>query len=173
MNKKILMVFVGIFAIAIFATPVLAAPATKVPASTTLLSSIYGPPLQVQVTPSGVTHVDGIQYINTRTLTIGATEYDVYAVGSFDIDWNPTTGTAIFHLTAVWYVGSLTEPTSDGFSGNHIIKVFNWNPATMEGEDTTSHSVYQGFGSFAQNTLKFEYEGPYPANNPSGYCIIP
>jgi hypothetical protein len=178
MNKKVSLIVLVLGLLMLFAAvaPVMAKPATKVDASTELISSSYVlPPPEVKVTKSGVVHVDGINYINQRTLTIGGTDYDVYVEGSFDLDWNPKTGTAICHFTAVWYVGSLAEPTDDGFSGNSIIKVFNVvNPMTMDGADyTTSHSVMQGFGSFAQQTLKLSYEGPYPATDTSGYCIIP
>jgi hypothetical protein len=175
MNKKaaLIVLAMGLMMLFVAVAPAMAEPATRVPASSMLLSSIYYPPLQVHITPSGVAHIGGIQYINTRILTIGGTDYDVYTVGSIEVDQNPKTGTAIFHFTAVWYVGSLTDPTPNGFSGNLEIKVFNYNPVTQTGEYTTSHSVFQGFGIFAQNTLKFEYEGPYPAANLNGYCIIP
>jgi hypothetical protein len=175
MNKKILMVFVGIFAIAIFATPVLAAPATKVPASTTLISTTpVLPPPEVHITPSGVVHIRGANYVNSRMLYIGDDEYEVYAEVSYDAVGNPKTGTVISHFTAVWYVGSLTGPTSDGFLGNQEGKVLNYNPVTEEGGDTTAHLVFQGFGSFAQYTLKLDYEGPFEGSTDlSGYCIIP
>jgi len=119
--------------------------------------------------------IDFISNIATCTLTIGVDTYPVYALGSYDVNWNPKTGTAVCHFTAVWYVGSLTGTTDNGFSGNTEIKVFNVaNPETMEGDYTTSRQVMQGFGSFAQYTLKLSYEGPYEGGtNPSGYCIIP
>ena len=179
MNKKVslIVLVLGLLMLFVAVAPVMAAPATKVEASTVALSTgIVPPPPEVKVTKSGIVHVRGINYINTRTLTIGLTFYDeVYAVGSYDVTWNSKTGTVICHFTAVWYVGSLTEPTDDGFSGYTEIKVFNVvNPQTLEGADyTTSYSVMQGFGSFAQQTLKFDYEGAYPATDPSGCCIIP
>jgi hypothetical protein len=177
MNKKgsLIVLVMGLLMLLAAMVPVMAAPATKVPASTTTISSITVlPPPEVKITPSGFVHIRGVHFINQRTLTIGATEYDVYVVGSYDGFANPTTGTAIIHFTAVWYVGSLTAPTSDGFSGNQESKVLDFNPVTETGGDTTAHLVLQGFGSFAQYTLKLDYEGPYEgAMNPSGYCIIP
>ena len=177
MNKKVLVIAVALLAVAMLAVPVMAAPATKVSASTETLSSISypGPEFKVTVTKSGVVQVRGLGYVNTRTLTIGVDDYPVYAVGSYDMTWNSKTGTAVCHFTAVWYVGSLTGTTDNGFSGNTEIKVFNVvNPQTLEGADyTTSYSVMQGFGSFAQQTLKLGYEGPYPGMDTSGYCIIP
>jgi hypothetical protein len=179
MNKKVTLIVLALGLLMLFTAvaPAMAKPAKKVPASTELISALYpGPAPEVKVTKSDVVHVDGINYINQRTLTVGEDTYDeVYVVGSFDIDWNPKTGTAVTHFTAVWYVGSLEAPTDNGFSGNSLIKVFNVvNPMTLAGADyTTSHFVFQGFGSFAQYTLKFYYEGLYPATEPSGYCIIP
>ena len=174
-NRKLLVIAVALLAVAMLSVPVMAAPATKFPASTTVIESINGPPTKVKATESGVVHVWGIPYTNKRTLTIGVDDYPVYAVGSFDITWNSKTGVAVSHFTAVWYVGSLEAPTDDGFSGRSEIKVFNVvNPQTLEGADyTTSYSVMQGFGSFAQQTLKLSYEGPFPAFDTNGYCIIP
>jgi hypothetical protein len=179
MNKKVslIVLVLGLLMLFVAVAPVMAAPATKGAASTVALSTgIVPPPPEVKVTKSGIVHVRGINYINIRTLTIGLTFYDeVYAVGSYDVTWNPKTGTAICHFTAVWYVGSLTETTPNGFSGYTEIKIFNVeDPQTMEGATyTTSRSVMQGFGSFAQQTLKLGYEGPYPGMDTSGYCIIP
>ena len=176
MKKKLIGLAFAILALAMLAVPVMAKPAAKVDASTEMISGLYpGPPPEVKETKGGVVHVDGINYINQRTLTIGDDTYDVYVVGSFDMDWNSKTGTAVCHFTAVWYVGSLEAPTDDGFSGNTKIMVFNvLNPQTMEGADyTTSHQSFQGFGSFAQYTLKLSYKGTPPSTEPSGYCIIP
>ena len=179
MNKKVTLIVLAMSLLMLFTVvaPAMGKPATKVPASTELISGSYpGPAPEVKATKGGVVHVDGINYINQRTLTIGAKTYnEVYVVGSFDIDWNSKTGTAVCHFTQVWYVGSLEAPTADGFSGHSLIKVFNvLNPMTMAGADyTISHFVFQGFGSFAQYTLKFDYEGAYPATDPSGCCIIP
>ena len=178
MNKKVslIVLVLGLLMLFVAVAPVMAAPATKVEASTVALSTeIVFPPPEVKVTKSGIVHVRGINYINTRTLTIGVDDYTVYAVGSYDVTWNSKTGTAICHFTAVWYVGSLTETTPNGFSGYTEIKIFNVeNPQTMEGATyTTSRSVMQGFGSFAQQTLKLGYEGPYPGMDTSGYCIFP
>ena len=177
MNKKVTLIVLAMSLLMLFTVvaPAMGKPATKVPASTTLISTTTVlPPPEVKITPSGVTHVRGIHFTNQRTLTIGGTEYDVYVVGSWDTVWNPTTGTAIAHFTAVWYVGSLTDPTSDGFSGNQEAITLNYNPVTETGGETTAHLVFQGFGSFAQYTLKLDYKGPMAGSiNPSGYCIIP
>jgi hypothetical protein len=149
---------------------------TKVPASTHLISTEYVPPTpQVEETES-VVHVRGINFINERTLTIGDDDYDVYVEGSFDMDWYPKTGIAICYFTAVWYVGSFTGTTDNGFSGNVLIIIFNVaDPMTMAGATyTTSYSVNQGFGSFAQQTLRLGYAGPYEGGTDmSGYRIIP
>ena len=178
MNKKVSLIVPVLGLLMLFGAvaPIMAAPATKVPASTALISTTpVLPPPEVKITPSGVVHIRGANYVNSRMLYIGDDEYEVYVEVSYDAVGNPKTGTIISHFTAVWYVGSLTGTTDNGFSGNTEIKVFNVaNPETMEGDYTISRQVMQGFGSFAQYTLKLSYEGPYEGGtNPSGYCIIP
>jgi hypothetical protein len=147
--------------------PVMAEPARKVPASTQRISSAWTLGPITETTPSGIIHQYG-EYTNQRTLTIDGVPYDVYVVGSMDVVNNNVA--VIIHFTAVWYVGSLTDPTPNGFSGNLKQKIYELDtPATAE-----SHLVFQGFGSFAQYTLKLEYEGtPSGAINLNGYCIIP
>jgi hypothetical protein len=177
MNKKVsfMVPILSLLMLFVAAAPAMAKPATKVEASTELILSIdVLPPPEVHITPSGVVHIRGANYVNSRMLYIGDDEYEVYVEGSYDAVGNPKTGTLIAHFTAVWYVGSLTGPTDDGFSGNQKTKVLNYNPVTEEGGDTTAHLVFQGFGSFAQYTLKLDYEGPFEGStDPSGYCIIP
>ena len=149
----------------------MAGPATKVPASTHLLSTTWTLGPITKTIPSGVNHTYA-EYTNERTLTINTTTYDVYVVGSFSYSGNPTTGVINMHFTAVWYVGNLTAPTSNGFSGKLEQKIYTHT--TPPPPLVTAHLVFQGFGSFARYTLKMEYEGPYPgASDLSGYCIIP
>ena len=171
MNRKVLVIAVALMVVAMLAVPVMAAPATKVPASTHLISTTWTLGPITEITPSGVEHTYG-EYTNERTLTIGGTPYDVYVVGSMSYSENLIAGVVNLRFTAVWYVGSLTEPTSNGFSLNLHEKVYIYTDPPPP--FTTAHGVWQGFGSFAQNTLKMEYDGLYPgAGNLSGYCIIP
>ena len=173
MNKKVSLIFLVLGLLMLFAAvaPVMAAPATKVPASTHLISTTWTLGPIIEETPSGVSHRYG-EFVNERTLTIGSTTYDVYVVGSTNYSVNPTTGVYNLRFTAVWYVGSLTGPTSDGFSVNLHEKVYTHT--TPPPPLAAAHGVWQGFGSFAQYTLKMDYEGLYPGvTDPSGYCIIP
>jgi hypothetical protein len=170
MNKKgAFSVLALVLLMTLAAVPVMAEPATKVPASTHRISTTntFGP--VTDTTPSGIIHMYA-EYTNQRTLTIDDTVYDVYVVGSMNVVRNPQVGSIIVHFTAVWYVGSLTTPTPNGFSGNLKQKGdVLATPAWAE-----SHMVFQGFGSFAQSTLKLNYDGALPgAMDLSGYCIIP
>jgi hypothetical protein len=169
LNKKVklIVLVLGLLMLLAEVAPVMAEPAKKVPASTIRLSTTttFGP--VTDTTPSGIIH-QYAEYTNKRTLTIDGTTYNVYVVGSMDVVNNDVS--VIVHFTAVWYVGSLTDPTPNGFSGNLEQKIYKLDtPAVAE-----SHLVFQGFGSFAQYTLKLEYEGtPSGAINLNGYCIIP
>ena len=169
MNKKVTLtvLVLGLLMLLAAAAPVMAEPATKVPASTIRISTTttFGP--VTNTTPSGIIHTYS-EYTNQRKLTIDTTTYDVYVVGSMDVVNNNVS--VIVHFTAVWYVGSLTDPTPNGFSGNLKQKIYKLDtPAVAE-----SHLVFQGFGSFAQSTLKLNYDGALPgAMDLSGYCIIP
>ena len=169
MNKKVTLtvLILGLLMLLAAAAPVMAEPATKVPASTIRLSNTMTLGPITDTTPSGIIHTYA-EYTNQRTLTIDGTTYNVYVVGSMDVVNNDVS--VIVHFTAVWYVGSLTDPTPNGFSGNLKQKIYKLDtPALAE-----SHLVFQGFGSFAQYTLKLEYEGtPSGAINLNGYCIIP
>jgi hypothetical protein len=143
---------------------------TWVPASTHLISTTYTSYV-TNTLPSGVVQIHAT-FTNKRTLTIDSTTYNLYSVGSFDGTKNPTTGVMILHFSAVWYVGSLTTTTSNGFSGNQEIKIYT--PPNPIAPWQTVHLGFQGFGSFAGDTLKLDYEGlPAGAPNPSGYCLIP
>jgi hypothetical protein len=173
MNKKVslIVLVMGFLMLLAAVAPVMAAPATKVSASTHLISIAWTLGPITETTPSGVNHTYA-EYTNERTLTIGGTTYDVYVVGSMDYNMNPKTGVANLRFTAVWYVGSLTDPTSDGFSVNLHEKLYAYT--TPPPPLVTAHGVWQGFGSYAQYTLKMDYEGLYPgAGDLSGYCIIP
>ncbi len=173
MKKRATFIILALGLLVLFAAaaPALAEPATKVPASSALVSTTYTS-MVVEDTPSGVRHIHAT-YTNKRTLTLDGTPYDVYVVGSMDATGNPITGVLLIHFSAVWYVGSLTAPTPNGFSGNMEQRSYR-DPVTLVWLGAESHLVFQGFGSFAQDTLKLDYEGPYAgATNPSGYCIIP
>jgi len=172
MNKKasLKVLIMGLLMLFAAVAPVIAAPATKVPASTHLISLTWTLGPISEPTPSGVSHTYA-EFINERTLTIGTTTYEeVYVVGSMSYSSNPTTGVLTMLFKAVWYVGSLTEPTSDGFSVNLHQKLY-YQPSGPP--FVTAHGVWQGFGSFAKYTIKMEYEGLYPSTDLSGYCIIP
>jgi hypothetical protein len=173
MNRKVSLMVLAMGLLMLFAVvaPAMAKPATKVSASTHLIGTTWTVGPITETTPSGVNHTYG-EYTNERTLTIGGKTYDVYVVGSMSYNMNPKTGVANLRFAAVWYVGSLTGPTSDGFSASlhETLYVYTMPPPPL----VTAHGVWQGFGSFAQNTLKMEYEGLYPgAGDLSGYCIIP
>jgi hypothetical protein len=173
MNKKVSLTVLVLGLLIVFAAvaPAMAKPATKVPASTHLISTTWTLGPTTETTPSGVDHTYG-EYTNERTLTIGGTTYNVYVVGSMSYSMNPKTGVAIIRFKAVWYVGSLTGSTSDGFSVNLHEKLYVYTEPPPP--FTTAHGVWQGFGSFARYTLKMVYEGLYPgATELSGYCIIP
>ena len=169
MNKKVtsIVLVLGLLMLLTAVAPVLAEPAKKVPASTIRLSNTMTLGPITDTTPSGIIH-QYAEYTNQRTLTIDGITYNVYVVGSMDVVNNDVS--VIVHFTAVWYVGSLTDPTPNGFSGNLKQKIYKLDtPASAE-----SHLVFRGFGSFAQYTLKLEYEGtPSGAINLNGYCIIP
>ena len=173
MNKKVssIVLLLGFLILFAAVAPVMAKTATKLSASTHLISTtwILGP--ITETTPSGVNHTYG-EFTNERTLTIGGATYDVYVEGLMDYNMNPKTGVANLRFTAVWFVGSPTGTTSDGFSANlhERLYVYTTPPPPL----VTAHGVWQGFGSFAQYTLKMEYEGLFPgAGDLSGYCIIP
>jgi hypothetical protein len=171
LKKKILGLAVAFLALAVLAAPVMAKPATKVPASTHLISLTWTLGPIIETTPSGVNHTYA-EFTNKRTLTIGDDTYDVYVLGIMSYGWNPKTGVVNIHFTAIWYVGSLTDPTSDGFTVNLHQKVYVYT--TPPPPLAAAHGVWQGFGSFATYTLKMVYEGPQPGSTElSGYCIIP
>ena len=173
MNKKVSWIAFALGLLMLFAVaaPAMAKPATKVPVSTHLISTTWTLGPITETTPSGVEHTYG-EYTNERTLTIGGTTYNVYVVGSMSYSMNPKTGVAKILFTAVWYVGSLTDPTSNGFSVNLHEKIYVYTSPPPP--FTAAHGVWQGFGSFARYTLKMVYEGLYPgATELSGYCIIP
>jgi hypothetical protein len=169
LNKSFIVLVLGLLMMLVAVAPVMAEPATKAPASTIRLSTTMTKGPITETTPSGIIHTYS-EYTNKRTLTIDDTVYDVYVVGSMDVVRNPKIGIMIVHFTAVWYVGSLTTPTLNGFSGNLEQK----GDLSVEPAWAESHMVFQGFGSFDQYTLKLNYDGPLPgAIDLSGYCIIP
>jgi hypothetical protein len=117
--------------------------------------------MERSITPAGTAQVTVEYDLSNNHLTIGSTTYVFYSYNIFDMNYNPVSQTLIIHSDAIWYVGSPTAPTNDGFAGNIETKQYgmpSFPPATTY-TSTTTHCALQGFGAFEGQTLILSFEG--------------
>ncbi len=119
-----------------------------------------------ETTPSGIVHVTGqpIAFVN-NTLTIDSSPAKIfYSYNIFDINYNPATETMIIHSNAIWYIGSGTTATADGFAGNVETIVYGATsyPLTTPPSSESFHCALQGFGSYEGQTLVLSGKGSLP-----------
>jgi len=156
----------------IFVMPVEAEPTKglKVEAMTWQIGGgLVAPPEERWTTGGGVVQTRGIKNWYSNKLVIGEVTYDVHCRTVSDSVLNTKTGVAIMHMDAVWYIPSYGSP--NGFAGNSEVKCYDFvdgMPPTMS--SWSKHCVFQGFGTFAGQTLILYYEGP-PGGIMTGYCL--
>jgi hypothetical protein len=129
---------------------------------------LWSNPGDTKATSSGIIITRGASDAITGIVTIGNDQYANYAVNNYDLYTNQITHDSEIHLNVVWYFGTGTGVSDNGFKGNVEYKIVNFDPITFAG-DFHIHGVLQGFGSFTGQTLKFD------SNNPAlwtGYCIV-
>ena len=169
MKRKL--VCVSSLAVLLFALLVMASFAkacTVVPATNQgSLTLIYYDPGTSVAAPSGIVHTYGIVAIFTNYVTIGNAQYTSYAVNHCNSVYYPKTELNEIHMIAVWYFGTGTGVSSNGFVGTIDYKYTGLN--IMTGSNYEIRAVLQGFGSFAGQILIFDTDNPALW---SGYCII-
>ena len=138
-----------------------------VPATNHAIAYISDTPGYTITTPSGIVFTYGEKVTLTGIVTIGSAQYNNYGVFTEYSIYNPNTGTITVNMpNTVWYFGTGTGVSHNGFMGCVVVTVYNANSATPT---AFVHADLHGFGSFAGQTLKFD------TNNPvfwTGYCII-
>ena len=117
--------------------------------------------------PSGIVYTYGVVSIFTNYVTIGNSQYTSYAVNHGNSVYNPKTENNDMHLFAVWYFGTGTGVSSNGFIGFIDYKYTGAN--IMQATNYHIQAVLYGFGSFAGQTLKFDTDNPALW---TGCCII-
>ncbi len=149
---------------------------------------------EFRVTPSGEIQLRGYTNQIFGVIAIGgANVYDVYSSNTFDANWNPKTKTYAFRYDATWYVDSYSaawaadptwytvQPTS-GFAGNVEVKYFDADLSLSDAGVVTLgsfslkevHCTFQGFGSLAGQTLKFDFEGTALTGGAwTGFVLVP
>jgi hypothetical protein len=120
-------------------------------------------------TPSGGFHGKGLREVYSSILVIDNNPYAAVFIIVEHGSWNPVAGNYRFSSNDVLYISS--EGSSDGFAGKSEVTLYGFDLATGMCDSMKIHSVYQGFGSFAEQTLTLSYEGAFMAGNPTGYCL--
>jgi hypothetical protein len=170
MKRKVILIPVLVLLMLFAVVPVMAAPTKgqKVTASFTVI-----PPPAIRdmgyswFTESGVFQGRGYTETYSAILVIGSTSYNAFYIAVEDATWNPQTGVMVMRSNDVLYIPS--EGSPNGFSGNSEMKLYGWDWSGMWTSQKL-HSVWQGFGSFAGQTLMLSYEGPISVTS-TGYCL--
>jgi hypothetical protein len=136
-----------------------------VPASQKTGAVISKAPGEVTTLKNGIVLDNGIIYDATGKLTIGSTTYNIYSANTIDAVYNPKTEVLNDRFDAVWYVGTGTTVSSDGFKGDIYVQytaVTSFPPTVtnLAVSQLTVHCVLRGFGSFAGQTLVLSYDQP-------------
>ena len=119
-------------------------------------------------TKSGVLQGRGHTETYSALLVIDGNPSNAFYIAVEDTNWNPQTKTVVMRANDVLYIPS--EGSPNGFSGNTEMTFYNWDWGTFTWTSQKYHSVWQGFGSFAGQTLMLSYEGPTSPVS-TGYCL--
>ena len=136
-----------------------------VPASQKTGTVISKAPGEVTTLKNGIVLDNGIIYDTTGKLTIGSITSNIYSANTIDAVYNPKTEVLNDRFDAVWYVGTGTTVSSDGFKGDIYVQytaVTSFPPTVynLAVSQLTVHCMLRGFGSFAGQTLMLSYEQP-------------
>ncbi len=156
MNRKVLVIFVALMAVAMLATPVLAASPNKTPVTASNLATLgseYDPLTFRWITDGNISHIVYMKLWGTLHINVEGEVIDVDWVDILSGTYNMKTLEGVWKWDEVW-----TLPNGDTFEGTAHVKMAGGTLITYK--EFYSHIILHGTGVYEGQILSLEMVRP-------------